>query len=232
MDVRVEIHCEACGSANYSLPAGERRRRADPLQRLRRRPGHDRRAAAALCSQQVLDHAAEALRARTSDRLLTRRRSYGRMAACASSPSPLSPCCSPSPPRRSSSRDVSAADRAAHERMIVLDTHLDIAGRFDDGRLGFRPAATATPRTAARSICRGWTRAGSMAASSSSTRAQGAADAGRLCRGARRGAGARRRDPPGDRRESRPDRPRRSPPTMPSGCTRAGRRIAFHLDGE
>ncbi len=29
---------------------------------------------------------------------------------------------------------VTAADRAAHERMIVLDTHLDVAERFDDGR--------------------------------------------------------------------------------------------------
>ena len=32
---------------------------------------------------------------------------------------------------------VSAADRAAHERMIVLDTHLDVAERFDDGRWDF-----------------------------------------------------------------------------------------------
>ena len=37
---------------------------------------------------------------------------------------------------------VTAADRAAHERMIVLDTHLDVAERFDDGRwdLGQRHA--------------------------------------------------------------------------------------------
>ena len=33
--------------------------------------------------------------------------------------------------------EVSARDRAAHERMIVLDTHLDIPDRFDDGRWDF-----------------------------------------------------------------------------------------------
>ena len=32
---------------------------------------------------------------------------------------------------------VTAADRAAHARMIVLDTHLDVADRFDDGRWDF-----------------------------------------------------------------------------------------------
>ena len=33
--------------------------------------------------------------------------------------------------------DVSAQDRFAHERMIVLDTHLDIPSRFDDGQWDF-----------------------------------------------------------------------------------------------
>lgn len=33
--------------------------------------------------------------------------------------------------------DVSARDRQAHERTIVLDTHLDIPARFDDGRWDF-----------------------------------------------------------------------------------------------
>jgi membrane dipeptidase len=33
--------------------------------------------------------------------------------------------------------EVSARDRAAHERMIVLDTHLDTPARFDDGRWDF-----------------------------------------------------------------------------------------------
>jgi membrane dipeptidase len=33
--------------------------------------------------------------------------------------------------------DVSAADRAAHQRMIVLDTHLDIPERWDDGSWDF-----------------------------------------------------------------------------------------------
>src|SRR4051794_19911892 len=33
--------------------------------------------------------------------------------------------------------DVSPADRAAHQRMIVLDTHLDIPERWDDGQWDF-----------------------------------------------------------------------------------------------
>jgi membrane dipeptidase len=33
--------------------------------------------------------------------------------------------------------DVSAADHAAHERMIVIDTHLDIPERWDDGQWDF-----------------------------------------------------------------------------------------------
>lgn len=33
--------------------------------------------------------------------------------------------------------EVGARDRAAHARMIVLDTHLDIPARFDDGRWDF-----------------------------------------------------------------------------------------------
>ena len=33
--------------------------------------------------------------------------------------------------------EVSAQDRRAHERMLVLDTHLDVAVRFDDGRWDF-----------------------------------------------------------------------------------------------
>ncbi|HTU09478.1 MAG TPA: dipeptidase [Allosphingosinicella sp.] len=32
---------------------------------------------------------------------------------------------------------IGARDRAAHERMIVIDTHLDIPSRFDDGRWDF-----------------------------------------------------------------------------------------------
>ena len=32
---------------------------------------------------------------------------------------------------------VGARDRAAHERMIVIDAHLDIADHFDDGRWDF-----------------------------------------------------------------------------------------------
>jgi membrane dipeptidase len=33
--------------------------------------------------------------------------------------------------------EISAQDRRAHERMLVLDTHLDVAARFDDGRWDF-----------------------------------------------------------------------------------------------
>ncbi|HEV2864967.1 MAG TPA: membrane dipeptidase, partial [Allosphingosinicella sp.] len=33
--------------------------------------------------------------------------------------------------------DVTAEDRLVHERMIVLDTHLDTPARFDDGRWDF-----------------------------------------------------------------------------------------------
>ena len=32
---------------------------------------------------------------------------------------------------------VNAQDRRAHQRMLVLDTHLDIPSRFDDGRWDF-----------------------------------------------------------------------------------------------
>ena len=34
-------------------------------------------------------------------------------------------------------RDVSPEDRALHDRMLVMDTHLDVAARFDDGRWDF-----------------------------------------------------------------------------------------------
>jgi membrane dipeptidase len=40
-------------------------------------------------------------------------------------------------PASAQQQRVSAADRRAHERMIVLDTHLDIPARFDDGRWDF-----------------------------------------------------------------------------------------------
>ena len=68
MDVSVEINCDICGSANYSLPEGE----ADTA------PIHCNDCAApqgtigelrALLLQQVMDHSAEALR-RDLDRLL------------------------------------------------------------------------------------------------------------------------------------------------------------------
>ena len=40
-------------------------------------------------------------------------------------------------PRPQPQPRISAGDRAAHERMIVIDTHLDVAERFDDGRWDF-----------------------------------------------------------------------------------------------
>ena len=41
------------------------------------------------------------------------------------------------PASAQSDRDVSPEDRALHERMLVMDTHLDVAARFDDGRWDF-----------------------------------------------------------------------------------------------
>jgi membrane dipeptidase len=40
-------------------------------------------------------------------------------------------------PASAQQRDVSPADRAAHQRMIVIDTHLDIPERWDDGQWDF-----------------------------------------------------------------------------------------------
>lgn len=68
MDVTVEIHCEACGSANYSLPEGEGDMaaiRCNDCAAPQGTIGELR----ALLLQQVVDHSAEALR-RDLDRLL------------------------------------------------------------------------------------------------------------------------------------------------------------------
>ncbi|HVQ09296.1 MAG TPA: dipeptidase [Allosphingosinicella sp.] len=43
-------------------------------------------------------------------------------------------------PASAQQQRVSGADRRAHERMLVLDTHLDIPARFDDGRWDFAQA--------------------------------------------------------------------------------------------
>ena len=40
-------------------------------------------------------------------------------------------------PASAQQREIGARDRAAHARMIVLDTHLDTPARFDDGRWDF-----------------------------------------------------------------------------------------------
>jgi hypothetical protein len=69
MDVSVEIHCEACGSANYSLPEGsgeEAPIRCNDCAAPQGTFGELR----ALLLTQVLDHSAEALR-RDLDRLLS-----------------------------------------------------------------------------------------------------------------------------------------------------------------
>ncbi len=71
MDVSVEIHCEACGSANYSLPEGEGDSasiRCNDCGAAQGTVGELREA----LLQQVFDHSAEALR-RDLDRLLAAR---------------------------------------------------------------------------------------------------------------------------------------------------------------
>lgn len=72
MDVSVEIHCEACGSANYSLPLEGAPADSDPIRcnDCGAPQGTIGELTAALL-QQVLDHSAEALR-RDLDRLLTK----------------------------------------------------------------------------------------------------------------------------------------------------------------
>jgi hypothetical protein len=73
MDVSVEIHCEACGSANYSLP-GDSAAPSDNdsihCNDCGAHQGTIGELRAALL-QQVLDHSAEALR-RDLDRLLAK----------------------------------------------------------------------------------------------------------------------------------------------------------------
>jgi len=68
MDVTVEIHCEACGSANYSLPDGEADAAAISCNDCGAAQGTIGELRA-LLFQQVIDHSAEALR-RDLDRLL------------------------------------------------------------------------------------------------------------------------------------------------------------------
>ena len=69
MDVSVEIHCETCGSANYSLPDGHE----DGAGIICNDCGAPQGTIGELRTtllEQVLDHSAEALR-RDLDRLLT-----------------------------------------------------------------------------------------------------------------------------------------------------------------
>ena len=71
MDVSVEIHCEACGSANYSLPGGsgdDAPIRCNDCGAPQGTIGELRTA----LLEQALDHSAEALR-RDLDRLLAAR---------------------------------------------------------------------------------------------------------------------------------------------------------------
>ena len=68
MDVSVEIHCENCGSANYSLPDGQEDQaqiRCNDCDAPQGTIGELR----AMLLEQVVDHSAEALR-RDLDRLL------------------------------------------------------------------------------------------------------------------------------------------------------------------
>ena len=68
MDVSVEIHCEACGSANYSLGGGQEDDAPISCNDCGARQGTIGELRAVLL-QQVFDHSAEALR-RDLDRLL------------------------------------------------------------------------------------------------------------------------------------------------------------------
>ena len=68
MDVSVEIHCEACGSANYSLPDGD----GDAAPIRCNDCGADQGTAGELrqlLNQEVVNHSAEALR-QNLDRVL------------------------------------------------------------------------------------------------------------------------------------------------------------------
>ena len=71
MDVSVEIHCETCGSANYSLPGGQADAAAIRCNDCGAPQGTIGELRATLL-QQVFDHSAEALR-RDLDRLLAAR---------------------------------------------------------------------------------------------------------------------------------------------------------------
>jgi hypothetical protein len=71
MDVSVEIHCEACGSANYSLPGGGGDDAPIRCNDCGAPQGTIGELRAALL-EQALDHSAEALR-RDLDRLLAAR---------------------------------------------------------------------------------------------------------------------------------------------------------------
>jgi hypothetical protein len=68
MDVSVDIHCESCGSANYSLPDGHGDEAAILCNDCGAPQGTIGELRAELL-EQVLDHSAEALR-RDLDRLL------------------------------------------------------------------------------------------------------------------------------------------------------------------
>jgi len=71
MDVSVEIHCEQCGSANYSLPGGHEDDAAIRCNDCGAHQGTIGELRAAL-REQVLGHSAEALR-RELERLLAAR---------------------------------------------------------------------------------------------------------------------------------------------------------------
>jgi hypothetical protein len=71
MDITLEIHCETCGSANYSLPGGQEDEAPISCNDCGAHQGTIGELRAALL-EQVFDHSAEALR-RDLDRLLAAR---------------------------------------------------------------------------------------------------------------------------------------------------------------
>ena len=224
MDVSVEIHCEACGSANYSL-AGEGEAARHPLQRLRRRSGQRRRARGGAAARRRSPRAPRRCAAASAGSAAARRRNDD------AHPVRPGPGAAPRHSRLGAGARTSLPeDRLIHERLLVLDTHLDIPGRWDDGRWDFGAlhrygedgSQTDLPRMEAGGLDGGffvvYTR-------------QGENTPGGLYRRARRRFGADRGDPAGDRRESGPDGARAD-----RGRRRAAapRRQAhrLHLDGE
>ena len=126
--------------------------------------------------------------------------------------------------------DVTAADRAAHQRMIVIDTHLDIPERWDDGQWDFGVRHRYDEDGSQVDLPRmdeGGLDGGFLVIYTP----QGALTPEGYRAGARRRARPRRRDPARARRESRPHRPRAHPRRCAAADPR-GQAFRLHQHGE